>query len=79
MKPLTTAEYPTPAQRPAYSLMDCRASREALGLAPLHWRQGLRQVLAAIAAQSIFGSNFWLYFGFIYQLCLCALARGYCC
>jgi hypothetical protein len=31
--------------------MDCRASREALGLAPLHWRQGLRQVLAAIAAQ----------------------------
>ena len=51
VKPLTTAEYPTPAQRPAYSLMDCRASREALGLAPLHWRQGLRQVLAAIAAQ----------------------------
>ena len=51
VKPLTTGEYPTPAQRPAYSLMDCRASREALGLAPLHWRQGLRQVLAAIAAQ----------------------------
>ena len=48
VNPISTAEYPTPAQRPSYSLMDCSASRKALGLEPLHWRQGLRQVLASI-------------------------------
>ena len=44
--PLTTADYPTPAQRPSYSLLDCGASRVALGLEPLHWRAGLAQVLS---------------------------------
>lgn len=49
VNPISTAEYPTPAQRPSYSLMDCSASRKALALEPLHWREGLRQVLASIA------------------------------
>ena len=49
VNPISTAEYPTPAQRPSYSLMDCSASRKALGLEPLHWRQGLRQVLASLS------------------------------
>jgi dTDP-4-dehydrorhamnose reductase len=51
VNPISTAEYPTPAQRPSYSLMDCSASRKALGLEPMQWRQGLRQVLGAIAGQ----------------------------
>jgi len=51
VRPLTTAEYPTPASRPSYSLLDCTASREALGLEPLHWRAALGQVLAAAVAQ----------------------------
>ncbi len=46
VKPLTTADYPTPAQRPSYSLLDCTASRVALGLEPLHWRESLVEVLA---------------------------------
>ena len=49
VRPLSTAEYPTPAQRPSYSLLDCTASRVALGLEPVHWRAALAQVLAAIA------------------------------
>ncbi len=49
--PLSTAEYPTPAQRPSYSLLDCITSRKALGLEPLHWREGLAQVLQGVAAQ----------------------------
>ena len=52
VRPLTTANYPTPAQRPSYSLLDCTASRAALGLEPLHWREVLAQVLAAIAPRS---------------------------
>jgi len=50
VKPLTTADYPTPAERPSYSLLDCTTSREALSLAPLHWRSALAEVLARIPA-----------------------------
>jgi len=42
VNPITTAEYPLPAQRPSYSLLDCSSRRRALGLAPNHhWRQAL--------------------------------------
>ena len=43
--PITTAEYPTPAERPAFSLLDCRATREILGAQPIHWRENLRSML----------------------------------
>ena len=48
VNPLTTAEYPLPAQRPSYSLLDCSSSRKALGLAPTPWRQALRQLLSTL-------------------------------
>jgi dTDP-4-dehydrorhamnose reductase len=48
VKPLTTADYPTPATRPSYSLLDCSTTREALGLEPLHWREALADVLRHI-------------------------------
>jgi dTDP-4-dehydrorhamnose reductase len=48
--PITTAEYPTPARRPAYSLLDCSGSRLRLGLTPVHWRAALAGVLERIAA-----------------------------
>ena len=44
--PISTTDYPTPARRPSYSLLDCGASRVALGLEPLHWRAGVAQVLS---------------------------------
>ena len=43
--PITTADYPTPARRPAYSVLDCTATRAASGLAPRHWRHALRAML----------------------------------
>ncbi|MEX0588166.1 MAG: dTDP-4-dehydrorhamnose reductase [Cyanobium sp.] len=48
VRPLTTAEYPLPAQRPSYSLLDCSVTRQRLELEPQHWRQALRQVLQAL-------------------------------
>ena len=45
VNPLTTAEYPLPAKRPSYSLLDCSGSRRLLELAPTTWRQALRQLL----------------------------------
>lgn len=43
--PITTADYPTPASRPAFSLLDCSATRAALGDEPVHWRTHLRMML----------------------------------
>ena len=43
--PITTAEYPTPARRPAYSVLACEKISAILGTYPPHWRQRLRQML----------------------------------
>lgn len=45
IRPLTTADYPTPAKRPAFSLLDCRATRAILGDEAVHWRTNLRAML----------------------------------
>jgi dTDP-4-dehydrorhamnose reductase len=45
VKPIATTDYPTPAARPAYSVLDKSASFALLGPAP-HWRVALRAVLA---------------------------------
>ena len=50
--PICTADYPTPARRPGYSLLDCVGSRKALALDGQHWRAALRDVLMAIPPQS---------------------------
>ena len=43
--PITTSEYPTPAKRPAYSVLSSQKISAVLGTYPPHWRQGLRQML----------------------------------
>lgn len=43
--PITTAQYPTPARRPAFSLLDCSATRALLDDGFTHWRVNLRQML----------------------------------
>jgi dTDP-4-dehydrorhamnose reductase len=44
--PITTADYPTAAHRPANSVLDTAASAAQLGLKPAPWRQNLRATLA---------------------------------
>lgn len=48
VRPILTADYPTPARRPFYSLLDCSGSRAALGLDAVHWRSRLAEVLAEL-------------------------------
>ncbi|WP_413324270.1 dTDP-4-dehydrorhamnose reductase [Synechococcus sp. MIT S9503] len=43
--PITTADYPTSAERPAYALLDCTTTRAALDLNGEHWLKALRDVL----------------------------------
>lgn len=45
IRPLATEEFPTPARRPAYSVLDKRSAWAALGLPPIHWRVHLRQAI----------------------------------
>ena len=47
---ITTADYPTPAQRPCYSVLDISATCAALGIQPTHWRVNLRKMLKGMAA-----------------------------
>ena len=42
--PIGTADYPTPARRPSYSVLD-KSSLAAHGMVPAHWRRRLRAVL----------------------------------
>lgn len=44
--PITTAEYPTPARRPAYSVMSCAKLERAFGLRLPPWDESFRMVLA---------------------------------
>jgi dTDP-4-dehydrorhamnose reductase len=46
--PLTTAEYPTPAQRPANSRLDTARFRDTFGIHLPHWQDGVRHVLQQI-------------------------------
>lgn len=43
--PIATTDYPTPAQRPAFSVLDVAATRAALGDAHVHWRTNLKTML----------------------------------
>jgi dTDP-4-dehydrorhamnose reductase len=43
--PITTSEYPTPARRPRFSLLDCRKTVEDAGIAQVHWRVWLRRIM----------------------------------
>jgi dTDP-4-dehydrorhamnose reductase len=42
LRPISTSEYPTPARRPAFSLLDCRKAERDLGVRLPDWRESLR-------------------------------------
>ena len=47
---IDTAQYPTPARRPAWSVLDCSLFEETFGLQAPDWRRDLRAVLAELRA-----------------------------
>lgn len=50
--PITSAEYPTPAQRPAYSVLANQKISAILGTHPPHWRDSLKQMLQQLYFQT---------------------------
>ncbi len=49
--PIATADYPTPARRPSYSVLDKSSAFGILGGPAPHWRVNLRRMIAAIRAE----------------------------
>jgi dTDP-4-dehydrorhamnose reductase len=47
--PITTAQYPTRARRPANSCLDCTKLERTFAVQLPHWRQGLSACIAALA------------------------------
>jgi dTDP-4-dehydrorhamnose reductase len=46
--PITTAEYPTPARRPGYSVLDLTSTEAGLGLTAVPWRENLKKMLTEL-------------------------------
>ncbi|SNR90849.1 dTDP-4-dehydrorhamnose reductase [Pseudomonas segetis] len=49
VNPINTVDYPTPARRPAWSVMDCSLIEEKLTIEQSDWREELAQMLKEIA------------------------------
>lgn len=50
VRPISTEDYPTPARRPAYSVLDKSATFALLGAPAPHWQVALRAVLARMVS-----------------------------
>jgi dTDP-4-dehydrorhamnose reductase len=48
--PIATSDFPTPAKRPSYSVLDKTSTFAALGGPMPHWRANLRTMIAEIVA-----------------------------
>ncbi|NRH26821.1 dTDP-4-dehydrorhamnose reductase [Pseudomonas sp. MS19] len=49
VNPINTQDYPTPARRPAWSVMDCSLIEEKLNITQSDWRDELREMLKEMA------------------------------
>ena len=49
--PISTSQYPTPARRPSFSVLDKETTWEALGTRPPHWRVQLRHLMGELALE----------------------------
>lgn len=50
--PITTAEYPTPAKRPANSRLECGKLQTAFGITLPHWQESLSVVVDRLVAEA---------------------------
>lgn len=51
--PISTADYPTPARRPRFSLLDSSQTRKELGESAVHWRAHLIEMLEEVARDQL--------------------------
>ena len=52
VNPISTAQYPTPAKRPAWSVLDSRTMHNTFGIAAPHWQNDLKEVLNSLKSNT---------------------------
>jgi dTDP-4-dehydrorhamnose reductase len=50
IRPISTDQYPTPAARPPYAVLDCTKIESAFGIRPVDWRTSLQQTIDRLYA-----------------------------
>ena len=50
INPIETSQYPTPAKRPAYSVLNTKLLRKDIATPGLHWRKGLTDMMCELKA-----------------------------
>ena len=56
IKPITTLDYPTPAHRPAFSVLNKKNTWSELNITPVHWQAALSKMLTALnSAKAVAG------------------------
>jgi dTDP-4-dehydrorhamnose reductase len=53
VEPITTDQYPTPAQRPMNSVLDCRKIHDVFGISAPPWQKGLAGVIREMTDRTI--------------------------
>jgi dTDP-4-dehydrorhamnose reductase len=51
LRPIRSAQYPTPARRPAFSVLDKQQTESVVGTSFPHWRKSLRRMLTELRNQ----------------------------
>jgi dTDP-4-dehydrorhamnose reductase len=51
VQPISTSDYPTPAARPANSVLDCSKITETFGIRPSPWQDGLRDMIRGLRTE----------------------------
>jgi dTDP-4-dehydrorhamnose reductase len=50
--PITTADYPTKAKRPAFSALDCNLIKKNFGINPKPWRKSLKSTIQRLVEKT---------------------------
>jgi len=50
VKPIPASQYPTPAKRPSFSVLDKRCAEEVAGLDTVHWRKQLSLMMDELSS-----------------------------
>ncbi len=53
IKPIATSDYPTPAKRPRYSVLDTTKIRDTFGIDLPDWKKGLQDVIGELAKNNV--------------------------
>ena len=55
--PITTADFPTKARRPAFSALDCNLIQKKVGISPKPWRESLESTLQSLMKTTVVGDG----------------------